>query len=130
MRERTTRWQSAGRWRSRRAARSPSLTRTDAVLARAEELAPKVAAARDDTAMAALVVGEALAKTDCEQCGWPTCRAYADAIAGGRERALHKCEPGGAKSMRDANLLVQLRAGKTPSEAAAHATAATLRQHR
>ena len=44
-------------------------------------------------------------------CGWPTCRAYADAIAAGRERALGKCEPGGAKSTRDVNLLVQLRRG-------------------
>ena len=43
-------------------------------------------------------VRQALAQTDCEACGWPTCRAYADAlIAGGRDPSF-KCEPGGAQS--------------------------------
>ncbi len=87
-------------------------------------------AAPGDGALAALLVAEALAQTDCEKCGWPTCRAYAEAIAGGQERALHKCEPGGAKATRDVHLFVQLRRGKTPAEAAAHATSATLRHHR
>jgi NAD(P)H-quinone oxidoreductase subunit I len=98
----------------------------DAVRARADELAQKLAGAD----FAALVVAEALAKTDCGKCGWPTCRAYAEAIASGKERALHKCEPGGARATRDANLLVQLRRGATPVEAATHAMAATLRHHR
>ncbi|HWE26872.1 MAG TPA: (Fe-S)-binding protein [Polyangia bacterium] len=109
------------------------LTRTDAVLARADALATRLATlptTSDDAAIAALLVDETLAKTDCGACGWPTCRAYAEAIASGRERALGKCEPGGAKSTRDVNLLVQLRLGKPPAEAAAHATAATLRRHR
>jgi Na+-translocating ferredoxin:NAD+ oxidoreductase RNF subunit RnfB len=106
------------------------LTREEAVRARAEALAPKVAAVRDDGAMAALFVDEALAKTDCGKCGWPTCRAYAEAIASGRERALAKCEPGGAKATREVNLLVQLRRGATPVEASAHAIAQTLRHHR
>ena len=73
---------------------------------RAVKLAAKVAATQD---FAALVVEEALAKTDCGACGWPTCRAYADAIADGREPALDKCEPGGANSARDVALLVRLR---------------------
>ena len=104
------------------------LTRADVTLARAEELAPQVAAARDDdAAITQLLVKEALAKTDCEQCGWPTCRAYADAIAAGKDRALAKCAPGGAKATRDAHLIVQLRRGATPADAAAQASTATLK---
>lgn len=106
------------------------LTRQDAVLARAEELATKVAATSTNGGFAALLVGEALAKSDCGKCGWPTCRAYADAIAVGRERALARCEPGGAMSTRDVTLLVQLRNGAPPAEAAAQAIATTLRHHR
>jgi formate hydrogenlyase subunit 6/NADH:ubiquinone oxidoreductase subunit I len=114
------------------------LTRQDVVLARAEELAAKLPAtaatttgdAANAATFAALLVREALAKTDCGKCGWPTCRAYADAIAAGRERALARCEPGGPKSTRDVTLLVQLRAGAPPAEAAAQAIATTLRHHR
>jgi len=102
-----------------------ALTRDDAVLNRAEELSTKSSAS-----LSQLLVDEALAKTDCGKCGWPTCRAYADAIASGRERALAKCEPGGAKATRDVNLLVQLRRGATPAQAATHAIAQTLRHHR
>jgi NAD(P)H-quinone oxidoreductase subunit I len=130
----------AVRWSlARRAGGSvAAVTRADVALARAGELAPKVAAvtaqatagaASAQAALAQLLVDEALAKTDCEKCGWPTCRAYADAIAGGRDRQLHKCEPGGARATRDAHLIVQLRAGKPPAEAAALATAATLKAH-
>lgn len=104
------------------------LTRADVARARAEELAPQVAAARDDdAAIAQLLVKEALAKTDCEQCGWPTCRAYADAIAGGQDHQLAKCAPGGAKATRDAHLIVQLRRGAAPADAAAQAATATLK---
>jgi formate hydrogenlyase subunit 6/NADH:ubiquinone oxidoreductase subunit I len=122
----------AFRWSLAQQAGGPlaELTRDAAVIARADALGPKIAAARDDAAVAALVVDEALAKTDCGKCGWPTCRAYADAIVSGKERALGKCEPGGAKSTRDVNLVVQLRRGAPPAQAAAHAIAATLRHHR
>ena len=112
------------------------LTRDDAVIARAESLAPRAAeagdaaAAGDGAALAQLLVDEALAKTDCGQCGHPSCRAYADAIADGRERALHKCQPGGARATRDVNLIVQLRRGASPPAAAAQAIAATVRRHR
>jgi NAD(P)H-quinone oxidoreductase subunit I len=108
----------------------------EAVEARAVALATRLASSgrgADAAAsghVAALLVEEALGKTDCGKCGWPTCRAYAEAIASRRERALHKCEPGGAKATRDTNLLVQLRTGATPAVAAAHAMAATLRHHR
>ncbi|MDB4969193.1 MAG: hypothetical protein JWN44_4882 [Myxococcales bacterium] len=110
------------------------LTRSELVQARAEALATQVAAARaaadEPAAVAQLLVAEALARTDCEKCGWPTCRAYADAIVSGADRALDKCEPGGARATRDTNLIVQLRRGVAPVDAAAHASAATLRRHR
>lgn len=101
-----------------------ALTRLDVVTARAEALA-----ATSATPLAQALVDEALARTDCEKCGYPSCRAYAEAIAGGRERALHKCDPGGAKATRDANLLVQLRRGATPADAATTAIAAALKHH-
>ena len=66
--------------------------------------------------------------TGVQTCALPI--SYADAIASGRERALAKCEPGGAKATRDVNLLVQLRRGATPAQAATHAIAQTLRHHR
>ena len=107
------------------------LTRHDVVQARAEALAPSVAAAaHDHGAIAGLLVAEALARTDCERCGWPTCRAYADAIASGADRVLDKCEPGGARSTRDVNLIVALRRGSSPTDAAALAASNTLRRHR
>ncbi|HEX8954239.1 MAG TPA: 4Fe-4S dicluster domain-containing protein, partial [Polyangia bacterium] len=72
------------------------LVRHEAVLARAEALAPRVATLREGegAAFAQLVVGEALPRTDCGQCGHATCSGYAVAIASGRERALGKCGPG------------------------------------
>jgi electron transport complex protein RnfB len=36
-----------------------------------------------------------LPQTQCTRCGYPTCRAYADAIAGG-EADIDRCPPGGA----------------------------------
>jgi len=101
------------------------LTRPEVVRARAVALAAKAS-----VATAQLLVDEALAKSDCGRCGHPTCRAYAEAIASGRERALAKCEPGGAKATRDVNLIVQLRRGATADDAAVHAILQTLRRHR
>lgn len=107
----------------------------ETVRARAEELAPtvaesSVAATTSSEKLSSLMVSEALAKTNCGACGWPTCRAYADAIVSGQERALHKCEPGGARATRDVNLIVELARGATPDEAALRATVATMRRHR
>jgi electron transport complex protein RnfB len=40
-----------------------------------------------------------LPQTQCTRCGYPDCRAYADAIAGG-EAPLNRCPPGGAEGIR------------------------------
>ncbi len=41
------------------------------------------------------------AQTDCGACGYPTCRDYTNAMAGGADRDVSKCEPGGAESTAD-----------------------------
>jgi len=40
-----------------------------------------------------------LPQTQCTRCGYPDCRSYADAIAGGAA-ALDQCPPGGAEGIR------------------------------
>ena len=45
-----------------------------------------------------------LPQTQCTRCGYPDCRAYADAIASG-DAKLNQCPPGGAEGIR---LLAQL----------------------
>lgn len=103
----------------------------EAMQRRADELAPRVADCGDDRdRLATLIREEALAGTDCEACGHPNCAAYAQAIASGSETALHKCEPGGPQATRDATLIVQLRAGATPSDAVKAAAKAVVQHHK
>jgi len=40
-----------------------------------------------------------LPQTQCTRCGYPDCRAYADAVASG-EAAINQCPPGGAEGIR------------------------------
>jgi electron transport complex protein RnfB len=40
-----------------------------------------------------------LPQTQCTRCGYPDCRAYAEAVASG-EAALNQCPPGGAEGIR------------------------------
>jgi electron transport complex protein RnfB len=40
-----------------------------------------------------------LPQTQCTRCGFPDCRSYADAVAGG-EAKLNQCPPGGAEGIR------------------------------
>ena len=77
-----------------------------------------------------LLYAQALAQTDCEARGWPTCRAYADAMISGKDAELFKCEPGGAQSTRDMNLIFQIRLGKSPAEAAKAAAKVVLEHHK
>jgi electron transport complex protein RnfB len=49
-------------------------------------------------------IDEILPQTQCGQCGYPGCRPYAEAIAGGDE--INKCPPGGQTTIQElANLL-------------------------
>ncbi len=106
------------------------VVKEEVVLKRAEELAPMVKeAGNDPKKVEDLLYAQALAQTDCEACGWPTCRAYADAMISGKDPEFFKCEPGGAQSTRDMNLIFQLRLNKTPAEAAKAAAKIVLEHH-
>ena len=43
-------------------------------------------------------IDAALPQTQCTRCGFPDCRAYAQAIANG-EAAINRCPPGGAEGI-------------------------------
>jgi Na+-translocating ferredoxin:NAD+ oxidoreductase subunit B len=53
--------------------------------------------ASDNAALAA-ALDAALPQTQCTRCGYPDCRSYAQAIAGG-EAAINQCPPGGAEGI-------------------------------
>lgn len=102
----------------------------DVVIARAKELQPLIAPIKDDVkGLETLLYDQALAQTDCEACGWPTCREYADAMLLGKDMEFNKCEPGGAQSTRDMNLILHIRLGKTPEDAAKLAIADVKSKH-
>jgi NAD(P)H-quinone oxidoreductase subunit I len=89
----------------------------EVVKARVTELHPKVQQAGTDARQFEdLVYVEALAQTDCQACGYESCRAYARAISLGAEEDLGRCEPGGVRSRRDTELLVQIRRGRWTKE--------------
>ena len=107
------------------------VVKEDVIVARAKELEPMVKAAGDDVKKVEdLLYNQALAQTDCEACGWPTCRAYADAMITGKDPETFKCEPGGAQSTRDMNLIFQIRLGKSPEDAAKAAAKIVLEHHK
>ena len=83
--------------------------------ARVAQLYPQVQAAGEDPRkLEDLLYAEALAQTDCESCGYPSCRDYARALLGG-EPDPGKCEPGGGRSRRDVELILQIRRGNWQS---------------
>jgi Na+-translocating ferredoxin:NAD+ oxidoreductase RNF subunit RnfB len=69
------------------------------------------------------VLEEAMAGTDCGDCGYPDCFGYSNAIAQGKESSTEKCAPGGAdsKAMLE-TILVTLKTGALPVEAKAELT--------
>jgi formate hydrogenlyase subunit 6/NADH:ubiquinone oxidoreductase subunit I len=97
----------------------------EVVHARARELA-----ARLDGDFPSVIKSEALARTDCESCGYPSCADYAQAIARGADAQTWKCLPGAARATRDVELLVQLRRGASPERAAAAAANLVRLHHR
>ena len=54
-------------------------------------------------------------------------RIFAEAF--GKDPEFFKCEPGGAQSTRDMNLILQIRLGKSPKDAADAAKKVTLEHH-
>jgi electron transport complex protein RnfB len=50
------------------------------------------------TSALARALNDALPQTQCTRCGYPDCRAYAEAIAG-VDTAINQCPPGGAEGI-------------------------------
>jgi Na+-translocating ferredoxin:NAD+ oxidoreductase RNF subunit RnfB len=82
------------------------------------QLAAKALQVKDDKPKLQKVLEEAMAGTDCGDCGYPDCFGYSDAIAQGKETSAEKCAPGGAdsKAMLE-TILVSLKVGSLPKEA-------------
>lgn len=107
------------------------VVKEDVIIARAKELEPLVRpVANDQKGLEDVLYNQALAQTDCEACGWPTCRDYAKAMITGKDGEFFKCEPGGAQSTRDMNLIFQIRLGKSAEDAAKAAAKVTLEHHK
>src|SRR3954462_9520960 len=62
------------------------------------QLAAKALQVKTDAKKLQKVVEEAMAGTDCGDCGYPDCFGYSDAIAQGKDTSTEKCAPGGADS--------------------------------
>jgi NADH-quinone oxidoreductase subunit I/NAD(P)H-quinone oxidoreductase subunit I len=79
------------------------------------QLAAKALAVKTDKPKLQKVLEEAMAGTDCGDCGYPDCFGYSDAIAQGKETSAEKCAPGGAdsKAMLE-TILVTLKTGAVP----------------
>ena len=80
------------------------------------QLAAKALEVKADKPKLQKVLEEAMAGTDCGDCGYPDCFGYSDAIAQGKETSTEKCAPGGAdsKAMLE-TILVTLKTGTLPS---------------
>jgi NADH-quinone oxidoreductase subunit I/NAD(P)H-quinone oxidoreductase subunit I len=86
------------------------------------QLAAKALQVKDDKPKLQKVLEEAMAGTDCGDCGYPDCFGYSNAIAQGKETSTEKCAPGGAdsKAMLE-TILVSLKTGKVPEAPSAPA---------
>jgi len=86
------------------------------------QLAATALQVKEDKPKLAKVFEEAMAGTDCGDCGYPDCFGYSDAIAQGKETSTEKCAPGGAdsKAMLE-TILVTLKTGTLPAAAEAPA---------
>ncbi|HZR09725.1 MAG TPA: 4Fe-4S dicluster domain-containing protein [Myxococcales bacterium] len=85
------------------------------ISAMGRQLAARALQVKEDKPRLQKVLEEAMAGTDCGDCGYPDCFGYSDAIAQGKETSSEKCAPGGAdsKAMLD-TILVSLKTGVVP----------------
>src|SRR5262249_60080642 len=90
------------------------------VAAMGRQLAARALQVKEDKPKLQKVIEEAMAGTDCGDCGYPDCFGYSDAIAQGKEFSAEKCAPGGAdsKAMLE-TILVSLKTGTLPEAPAA-----------
>src|SRR5947209_5871084 len=88
------------------------------------QLAAKALGVKEDKVKLQKVLEEAMAGTDCGDCGYPDCFGYSNAIAEGKENSTEKCAPGGADSkLMLETILVSLKSGKAPEAPAVAAEA-------
>ena len=89
------------------------------------QLAARALAVKQDQPKLQKVLEEAMAGTDCGDCGYPDCFGYSNAISLGKDSSPDKCAPGGAdsKSMLE-TIIVTLKTGQLPVLAAPPAQAA------
>src|SRR5262249_51673166 len=85
------------------------------VAAMGRQLAARALQVKEDKPKLQKVIEEAMAGTDCGDCGYPDCFGYSDAIAQGKDFSPEKCAPGGAdsKAMLE-TILVSLKTGVVP----------------
>ena len=90
-------------------------------------LAAKALAVKTVVPKLSKVFEEAMAGTDCGDCGYADCKGYSDALAAGKDFDPTKCAPGGADSTAMLNtILITLKTGAVPAAPAeAGATPAT-----
>jgi NADH-quinone oxidoreductase subunit I/NAD(P)H-quinone oxidoreductase subunit I len=95
------------------------------VVAMGRQLAARALQVKDDKPKLQKVLEEAMAGTDCGDCGYPDCFGYSNAIAQGKDTSTEKCAPGGAdsKAMLE-TILVTLKTGVVPGAPAATPAAA------
>ena len=81
------------------------------------ELAAKALATKAVVPKLSKVFEEAMAGTDCGDCGYADCKGYSDALAAGKDDSPNKCAPGGAdsKAMLEV-ILLTLKSGKVPED--------------
>ncbi len=85
------------------------------ISAMGRQLAARALQVKEDKPKLQKVLEEAMAGTDCGDCGYPDCFGYSDAIAQGKDSSTDKCAPGGAdsKAMLE-TILVSLKTGTVP----------------
>jgi NADH-quinone oxidoreductase subunit I len=88
------------------------------VAAMGRQLAARALQVKEDKPKLQKVLEEAMAGTDCGDCGYPDCFGYSNAIAQGKDSSTEKCAPGGAdsKAMLE-TILVSLKTGVVPGAA-------------
>ena len=81
------------------------------------QLAAKALATKTVVPKLSKVFEEAMAGTDCGDCGYADCKGYSDALAAGTDDSPNKCAPGGAdsKAMLEV-ILLTLKSGKVPDD--------------
>ncbi len=79
------------------------------------QIAARALLVKADVPKLARVIEEAMAGTDCGDCGYADCKGYSDAIAAGADWSAEKCAPGGAESKQMLEtIIITLKTGVLP----------------